>query len=191
MARELLDLGSCLSFQIQKTDYNVGHLHAGIVDVVLYIYFAPGESQQANKRIAKDGVTQMTYMCRLVGIDTRVLDQNFAGRPVRSRLLVRSKCRGESSAVHTSIDITGAGHLKFFEALDLVNAGNNFLRDLAWRLAHFAGKFKGQRSRVLPKFHGRRLLDDNLRQIDAICTTQKIAQTLCQTMFQNLIQGSL
>ena len=82
MARELLNLGFCLSFQIQKTDYDVGHLHAGIVDVVLHVHFAPGESQQANKRIAKDGVTQMTYMCRLVGIDTRVLDQNFADRPV-------------------------------------------------------------------------------------------------------------
>ena len=65
---------------MQKSDDDVGDLHAGVVDVVLHIDFAAGDAQQANKGIAQDRVAQVADVGGLVGIDAGVLDQNLAGR---------------------------------------------------------------------------------------------------------------
>ena len=64
-----------LLFEMQESDHDVGHLHAGVVDVVLHIDLVAGGAQQADKRVAEDGVAQMADVRGLVGIDAGVLDE--------------------------------------------------------------------------------------------------------------------
>ncbi len=61
----------------KKPNDDVGDLHAGVVDVVLNVHFPAGKSQQADKRVAEDGVAQMADVGSLVGIDAGMLDQNL------------------------------------------------------------------------------------------------------------------
>ncbi len=72
---------------MQKADDHIGHLHAGVVDVVLHIDLLPGGAQQAHKRVAQDGVAQVPDVRSLVGIDAGVLDQRVNTRAEASILL--------------------------------------------------------------------------------------------------------
>ncbi len=60
---------------MQKSHHHIGHLHAGVVDVVLHIHLLPGGAQQAHERIAQNGVAQVADVRGLVGIDAGVLDE--------------------------------------------------------------------------------------------------------------------
>ena len=60
---------------MQEADHHIGHLHAGVVDVVLHVDFLPGGAQQADKRVAQNCVAQVADVRGLVGIDAGVLDQ--------------------------------------------------------------------------------------------------------------------
>ena len=63
-----------------EADHHVGHLHAGVVDVVLHLDALPARAQHAHERIAQRGVAQVPDVRRLVGIDVGVLDDDlFAG----------------------------------------------------------------------------------------------------------------
>jgi hypothetical protein len=84
LAASCFDLGARLLLDVQKPDHHVGNLHAGVVDVVLNVHFPAGKTQQADKRVAENGVAQMSDVRGFVGIDAGVLDQNFAGRNVRA-----------------------------------------------------------------------------------------------------------
>ena len=64
---------------MNESDHDIGHLHPGVVDVVLDIDAVIGRAQQPHKRIAQDGVAQVSNVSSLVGIDAGVLDQDFAG----------------------------------------------------------------------------------------------------------------
>ena len=86
---------------MQKSDDNVCHLRASIVDVVLNIHFPAGKLQQADKRVAEDGIAQVADMGGFVGIDAGVLDQNFAGRNVGARGF-RSAARAAASSSRLS-----------------------------------------------------------------------------------------
>jgi hypothetical protein len=57
---------------------HVGNLDASVVDVILNIDFSRRKTQQANERVAKDCIAQVADVGGLVGIDTRVLDENLA-----------------------------------------------------------------------------------------------------------------
>jgi hypothetical protein len=63
---------------VSEADNYVGYLHARVVDVVLNIDFPARSAQQPHKRVAKNGVAQVTDVRGLVGIDAGVLDQNLA-----------------------------------------------------------------------------------------------------------------
>ena len=67
-----------LLLQVHETDHHVGHLHAGVVDIVLNIDRMPSRPQQANESVAENGISQMPDVGRLVGIDAGVLDQDLA-----------------------------------------------------------------------------------------------------------------
>ena len=63
--------------KMQKSHHHIGHLHAGVIDVILYIHLLPGGAQQAHKRVAQNGVAQVADVRGLVGIDAGVLDQGM------------------------------------------------------------------------------------------------------------------
>jgi glycerol-3-phosphate responsive antiterminator len=60
---------------MQKAHHHIGHLHAGVVDVVLHVDLLAGGAQQAHKRVAENGVAQVADVRGLVGIDAGVLDK--------------------------------------------------------------------------------------------------------------------
>ena len=65
-----------------EAHHQVGHLHAGVVDVVLHLDGFAQEPQAACQAVAQDGVAQVTDVGRLVGVDVRVLQDHpgIAGR---------------------------------------------------------------------------------------------------------------
>ena len=164
---------------MQKPNHHIRDLHAGVVDVVLHIDFAASKSQQADKRVAQNGVAQMPNMRSFVGIDTGVLDQNLS-RPetLRRRMFVFRQRRRQGPSVHPSVDVSRARNLKFLETLDRPNARNNFFRNFPRRLAQLLRQFKCERKRIFSKLHFRRLLDDNPLQLHAVFLAQKLAYLL-------------
>ena len=62
--------------QMREPHHHIGHLHAGVVDVVLHVHLLPGRAQQPHKGVAQDRVAQVPDVRGLVGIDAGVLDQS-------------------------------------------------------------------------------------------------------------------
>ena len=65
---------------MKKPDHHVGHLHAGVVDVVLHFHAPARRAQHAHEGVAQDGVAQVADVRGLVGIDIGVLDNDLARR---------------------------------------------------------------------------------------------------------------
>src|SRR5689334_9106525 len=132
-------------FQIKKPDHHVRYLNAGIVNVVLYIYFCASRLQQAHKCIAQNGIAQVADMGRLVRVNAGMLNQYFlsAGRSFFCRTTF---CRtafcgtieqkpGRFHPVEPRIDVSRSGDLKLFKACNLAQPCHYLLRDLARWLA--------------------------------------------------------
>jgi hypothetical protein len=102
---------------VQESHHHIGHLHAGVVDVVLHVHLLPGGAQQAHERVAENGVAQVADVRGLVGIDAGVLDQRMndaAGAPA----FRRGDVAHAGGAVEPRIDVTRAGNLKAGEAFE-------------------------------------------------------------------------
>src|SRR5439155_2499858 len=67
-------------FELAEADDDIGHLHAGVLDVVLHFDRYAAKSLNADERVAKRGVAQMPDVRGCVGIDRRVLDDGLARR---------------------------------------------------------------------------------------------------------------
>jgi hypothetical protein len=68
-----------------EPDDDVGHLDAGVVDVVLHFHGHAAEAQHPDQRVAERRVAQMPDVRCLVRVDRGVLDDRFAGIRCRSR----------------------------------------------------------------------------------------------------------
>ena len=79
------DLVERLSLEHAESDDDVGHLHAGVVDVVLHLDRDAAEAQHADERVAQRGIAQMADVRRLVRVDRRVLDDGLARVAARRR----------------------------------------------------------------------------------------------------------
>ena len=67
-------------FKIMKADHNIGHLYAGVVDVVLHFDIATAVAQHADERVAQNGVAQVADVRGFVGVDVGVFHHDlFAG----------------------------------------------------------------------------------------------------------------
>src|ERR1700704_2691071 len=60
---EGFDFGASLFFYMQKTDYYIGYLHSGVVDVILDVDFPAGKEQQADECVSEDGVAEVSDVC--------------------------------------------------------------------------------------------------------------------------------
>ena len=74
---------------MQKRHHDVGHLHAGIVDVILHFHRAAGGAQHAHERIAQNGVAQVSDVRGFVGIDVGVLDDDLVAIFAASTVVLR------------------------------------------------------------------------------------------------------
>src|SRR5215468_1111452 len=73
---EFFNLSLPFFLQIQETYHYVRHLHAGIIDVVLNVHMSVEIGQKVNKGVAQNGVTKVTDVSSLVGVNAGVFDQN-------------------------------------------------------------------------------------------------------------------
>ena len=70
-----------LLLEMPEADDDVGDLDAGIVDVVLDLDRASAEPDQPHERVAERGVSQVPDVGRFVGVDRRVLHDDFSAGP--------------------------------------------------------------------------------------------------------------
>ena len=71
---------------VDEADHHVGHLNAGVVDVVLHLdRDRPGAQTRGRGVSPEDRVAQMADVRRLVRIDVGVLDDDLARRNARCR----------------------------------------------------------------------------------------------------------
>ena len=65
------------SVKMKKSHHNIGHLHTGVINVVLHVDLLPGGAEQADEGVAQNGVAQMAYVGGFVGIDGSVLHKTM------------------------------------------------------------------------------------------------------------------
>ncbi len=99
---------------VDETDHDVGHLDAGVVDVVLHLDRNALGAQPPHQQVAEHGVPQVADVGRLVRIDVGVLDDDLARlrRPRRPRRRLGEdrggeQAGGELRAVEEEVQITG------------------------------------------------------------------------------------
>ena len=79
---EVPDLLEAAVLQLAEADDDVGHLDAGVVDVVLHFDRRAAERERAHERVAERRVAQVADVRRLVRVDRRVLDDGLVGLAV-------------------------------------------------------------------------------------------------------------
>src|ERR1700744_4763252 len=101
---------------MEKTDHYIPDLHAGVVNVILYVDFLLGGAKQADESISKDGVAEMADVSGFVGVDAGVFDEGMDAGGGTDALGIE-ECADGSGAVEVSVDVTGAGDFKAGKAL--------------------------------------------------------------------------
>jgi len=98
--------------QVQKSDNHVGHLHAGVVDIVLHVHLLPGGAQQANECIAKNRIAQVADVRCFVGIDAGVLNERMNARGSLRPGFGACQLAHAGCAVEPCVDVTSSGYIK-------------------------------------------------------------------------------
>ena len=117
-AGEGLDLGGGPALELTEADHHVGHLHAGVVDVVLNLHRMPEEPQRAHQRVAEGGVPEVADVRGLVRVDGRVLDDHLLARGLaRWPDAIRQPVGeiGRPLEIHVQVPVRGAldaGHAR-------------------------------------------------------------------------------
>ncbi len=79
LREERFDFGEGFVFEMLETDYDVGYLDAGVVDVVLHIDLLAGGAEEADEGVSQDGIAEVADVRGFVGIDAGVLDDDVSG----------------------------------------------------------------------------------------------------------------
>jgi hypothetical protein len=138
---------SDLPFELGEADDHVGHLHAGVVDVVLHLHGHAAEAQHPHERVAQRGVAQVPDVRGLVRVDRRVLDDRLAAGASfepRGRRRIEPRLE-ERPAVEVGVDVPAGHRLDAGEAGDGGEGRGDFLRDDARRLAQAARQLERDR----------------------------------------------
>ncbi len=159
LARDALHVGERLLLEVQEAHHHVGHLDAGVVDVVLDAHVEAAVAQQPHERVAEAGVAQVADVGGLVRVDARVLDDDVPRtRCRRGRLGERAVQDGrEAAAVQEQVDVAPAGDLGPAN----VARGRELSRRAARRsrAACAAASWRGRKARSGPGRRARRGAD--------------------------------
>ena len=151
---------------MMEADHHVGHLHAGVVDVVLHLDAAAARPQHAYERVAEHRVAQVADVRRLVRIDVGVLDDDLAlVRPGGFFLGARKQRHCVRRAVDPNIQIAVARHFERGHARNRAKFRGQFGGDGLRRLPQLPRKLERDRQRkfaelgLLRRFHRDRRID--------------------------------
>jgi len=168
--------------QVLKTDDDIGDLNAGVVNVVLDVDFLAGGSQEADERIAEDGVAQVADVGGFVGIDAGVLDHCM------ERTFEwgwdRGDGGGSGGAIEAGVDVAGAGDFEAGEAIDRAEGGYDLLGDDFWGFAELAGEFKGDGRGEFAEFQVGGNLDGDGLDIEVVLCLQNRAKGCAKPLLQ-------
>ncbi len=183
-----LDLRTRFLLDLSEANHYIGHLHAGVVDVILNVDFPARKTQEPNECIPENCIAQMSNVRGLVGIDARVLDQNLACGNGYGRLLVCGEGSGHPSTVDLDVQIPRGRRLHFCNALDRANLSLDRFSDLQGSRPQRLGEGKNG-NREVAQFDLWRLFHDHPTQGHAwILALQTLQHALGETMFQMTIQ---
>ena len=173
-----------------EAHHHVGHLHAGVVDVILHLDLRSGSAQHPNERIAQCGVPQMADVRRLVRIDVGVLDNDFAARRGHTFGFAPQQCRGVRAAVEADIDVAVARHFDRRHSGNRPDFGGQFNSNLLRRLAQLLGELKRRRHGEFTEIALPRLVDGNA-QVYAIANLYVCVKRVCNLLFDGMEHGNL
>src|SRR5687767_11309899 len=66
-----------LTFDLEKAHHHIRHLDAGIVQIVLNLDLMTKKTKTTDEGITQSRVAQVAYMRSLIGVDVRMLYDNF------------------------------------------------------------------------------------------------------------------
>jgi hypothetical protein len=107
-----------------KSDHDIGHLNAGIVDVILYFDPFSVCTQDSLKRVANHRITDMADVCGLIWVDGSMFHADLRGTrittpsPTRDWVSDDILCE-KSGTVIEDIEVTRAGDLYAIDEVEL------------------------------------------------------------------------
>ena len=170
LGEEFAGGGERLAFEVDEADDDVGHLHAGVVDVVLNADADAGlvaiGTQETLEGVAEDCVAQVADMRGLVGINAGVLDEAEAGASDVG-VLIGGDAPDGGGTVETDVQVTSScdfnrGNAFEFGAVRCQFGGEfrgQFSSDGAGGFAEALGQLEGDGKRELAESDAGRLLD--------------------------------
>ena len=169
-------------FEVMKADDDVGHLHAGVIDVVLHLHALATRAHHAHECIAQRGVAQMPDMRRFIGVDVGVLDDDLAaGRGCGFGRWGKQSLRIAGS-VDTDVDVSAAGHLERRDTRNRTNFSHQFRCNLARRLLQLFGQLECGGHGQFAEIALLGLLDGH-REIDAIARLDVLVKGALNLLF--------
>ena len=173
-----------------EADHDIGHLHAGVVDVVLHLDAVAEGAQHAHERVAQRGVAQVADVRRLVGIDVGVLDDDLFAGGRRGCGIAAQERSAIRAAVEPDIDVAVAGHFERGDAWDRADLLDQLRGDLLGRLPELFGELECNRHGHLAELSLPRLLDGD-RNLDAVADQNVGAESVRNLFFNGMEHGRL
>ncbi len=183
---QLRNLSRVHVLQALEPDHDVGHLHAGVVDIVLDLDVFAGGAQHAHKRVAENGVAQMADMRGLVRVDIGVLDDHLS-RAGSGVALEFERGAAVGAAVEAHVDVAVSGNLESANAGNRTDLRNQLRGDGPRRLPQLFGKLKGHRHGQFAEVRLPRLFEQH-RRIDAMPLPHVSGEPLGNLLFKTMKQ---
>ena len=162
LAGDPLDLGERLLLEVQEAHHDVGHLDAGVVDVVLDAHVEAAVAQQPHERVAEAGVAQVADVGGLVGVDARVLDDHVPRASGRREPARRASGAGRAARLPRSqeqVQVAAAGDLGAPHVARRSELAGEPLRDLARLAPQRLGEVEGGRQGQVAELDAGRILE--------------------------------
>ena len=170
-ARDALDVGERLLLELLEAHHDVGHLDAGVVDVVLDADVEAAVPEQPHEGVAEAGVAEVADVGGLVRIDAGVLDDHVARAPRRRAALDERlvQVRGDLAPLQEQVQVAAARDLGANDVAPRAQLARQPFGDLAGLLAQRLGEVEGRRQGQVPELHAWRVLERDAAGVDVEC----------------------
>ncbi len=147
----MANLGGRFFFEVQEADHDVGNLDAGVVNVVLHVDLVAGGAEQADERVAEDGVAQVADVRGLVGVDARCVRRARGLARTAGGASAWATKRAAGGAVEIGVDVPSAGDFEFGEAGERAEGGDNLLAMILGALRSLRASSKAMGVAISPR----------------------------------------